>query len=219
MDHTAILNEAQRWVTSRRCVILIACSQRKRPGGHAWSAPLAPGVVDYLPPAEQEIVLAARSSFAGICGVANGPDVGGTGFDGRYLPADRRYDGRLYGRIDHGLWPVSGDQRVIIVSALYGLLFTWEPIQHYDLTMNSTFGGSRVYRRWRQLGFGRIVASWCADNAVEGVIDLLSQPYRKALQNLKDLYAVGVDRLASSIRAATRRAISIVAMTFRRCCR
>lgn len=196
MDHGEILSEAKRWVTSRRCVVLVACSQRKRLGGSSWSAPLVPGLLDQLPSAEHESVLVTRSSLAGFCGIARGPDVGGKDIDGRYLPADTRYDGRLYGRIDHLLWPLSGDQRVIIVSALYGLLFTWEPIQHYDLTMKSSLQRKLVGRRWREVGLGRIVARWCAANAVVGVIDLLSQPYRYALHDLKDLHAVGAERLA-----------------------
>jgi cytoplasmic iron level regulating protein YaaA (DUF328/UPF0246 family) len=85
---------------------------------------------------------------------------------------------------------------VIIVSALYGLLFPWEPIQNYDLTMISSAGrGKRVYRVWRERGLGRMLAGWCASRRIVRVIDLLTKPYRAALADFVDLQARGIDRL------------------------
>lgn len=194
-QRNAVFQRAGAWVEKGHAVVLIACSQLKRPGGEPWT-PVG-GLVDQLSATDREALLSVRSSFAHHCGICSGQDVGGTSDDGSYLPASRRYNGRVYGRVDEASWPVQPKPTVIIVSALYGLVFPWEPIQYYDLTMNSSVGGrSRVSRRWREVGLGRILANWCSGHAVVGVIDLLSQPYRKALDNLIDLQAVGIDHLS-----------------------
>jgi peroxide stress protein YaaA len=196
MERSAAMRSARAWIERGRCVILIACSARKRPGGMEWTTPAAPGVAEQLSAGERSDILRVRQTLAPLAGTAEGLDVGGHGSGARYLPACERYAGRLYERVASGLWPTHSESSVIIVSALYGLLFPWEPIQKYDLTMTSSYGHrTRVHRRWREVGLGRILAGWCAARDVVGVVDLLTKPYRAALADLVDLRTYGIEQL------------------------
>ena len=117
--------------------ILIPCSGRKREGG----TPDYDGsrsVARLLSPGSAAKLLAARSELAQMLGLGDGPDVGGV-VDRRlqYLPAFERYDGNLHRRAY--LTPRDAqerpDKRIIIVSALYGLLLAGESIRSYELAM------------------------------------------------------------------------------------
>jgi len=83
-----------------------------------------------------------------------------------------------------------GCEAVLIVSALYGLLFPWEWIQDYDLTMKDRDPGNQVvHRLWRDAGLGGALNAWCQRQQIECVIDLLSPDYRKALGGFATLNA------------------------------
>ena len=188
---------AARPVVGRSCVILVACSGTKEPAGAAWASPSGNGILDELDLEDRTAVLTVRRRLSRTANAVPGPDVGGAATAGRYLPACQRYRGSVYRYADSGHWPRVGERCVVIVSALYGLVFPWEPIQDYDVTMTSTFEHRRrVLSVWRQASLGAVLARWAASRGIECVIDLLSQNYRRALDDLAALDQVGIRRIA-----------------------
>jgi len=178
------LRTALRLLRTRKCVILVCCSNAKTSGGSGWLRPPSPQFIAGLSEQERKRILATRRALARSLNLPVGPDVGGAAA-GSYLPAVHRYQGRMYGRVPADLWPEPPDARVVIVSALYGPLFPWEPIQDYNLTMKDTVGsGRRVELLWRETGLGLAVAAWCRVQGVECILDLLTEQYRMALRGL-----------------------------------
>jgi hypothetical protein len=196
MERSAAMRSARAWIKRGRCVLLIACSGTKVPGGSPWPDPPVVGLLDQLQPADRTVVLSMRRSLASRAKAVAGPDLGRTSLRARYRPASLRYDGNLYRRVTQDLWPKQGDSCVIIVSALYGLVLPWEPIQDYDLSMKSPFGyRTPVHTVWRQAHFGAVFEQWAAAHGIRAVIDLLTKEYRAALDDLTNLYQLGIKRV------------------------
>ncbi len=166
-------------------VILIPCCKRKRTGGDArYEASVS--VPTLLPPASGQALLDARRDLSHLLDLTPGPDLGSEGGGSiRYMPAYQRYQGRLYekAQLTHEDALGRSGARVLIVSALYGLVTALEPIRKYDLEMKCTLpNDGRVYTWWKQRRLGVLVRE-----AIEGfgettVYDLLSGDYRKALK-------------------------------------
>jgi hypothetical protein len=163
-------------------VILIACCKTKRPGGSAAYA--APALQAYLPPAAWSELLQARRRLGELQGLIPGPDLGGAaGAPVRCLPAYERYAGQMYERADfRSLYPPAQGRKVLIVSALYGLLDAGDPIRDYDLMMAARLpNGPRLSRWWKEHGLADILEEALRALRPTVVHDLLSGDYHRAL--------------------------------------
>jgi hypothetical protein len=90
----------------------------------------------------------------------HGPDLGGSdviGVNAKYMPAWRRYNGRIYlaaqERDWHSYFQNTNRVRVLIMSGLYGFLQPDESIQNYDvhLTDTHTENGQSVSSMWSDI--------------------------------------------------------------------
>ena len=166
-------------------VILIPCCKRKRTGGDArYEASVS--VPALLPPASGQALLGARRDLSCVLGLAPAPDLGSEGGGSiRYMPAYRRYQGRLYekAQLTHEDALGHSGGQVLIVSALYGLVTALEPIRDYDLEMKCTLPNRRrVYTWWKERQLGLLVHEAIEHFGEATVYDLLSGDYRKALE-------------------------------------
>jgi cytoplasmic iron level regulating protein YaaA (DUF328/UPF0246 family) len=166
-------------------VVLIACSKRKQVGGYQDYIPsgrleqaLSPESFEKLMNARTELVNSA-SKYLPI-----GPDIGihGGHVAAQYLPAYQRYTGIVYdrGRVQD-LYPGQSNVRLLIISALYGLLDGEDLIQEYDLVMKETISGQRLYTWWKRHNLGCIVEEYILACNPAIVHDLLPISYQNAL--------------------------------------
>jgi pimeloyl-ACP methyl ester carboxylesterase len=162
-------------------LILIACSHTKREGGNEGFPGPAPA--GWIPqPTLRQTELSRRSYIFSLLQDArladnferggnrthqpanrylkHGPDLGGSlaqGAHAAYMPAFRRYNGRIYQPVLDATWDryLQTRERVsaLIMSGLYGLLEASEEIQNYDvhLTDTDTQSGQSVSSMWSQL--------------------------------------------------------------------
>lgn len=164
---------------------MIACSGTKRDGGRPWLAQ-PETFADLLPAAERQRLLFARRYLAKQLGIVAGPDVGGDSTAGAYLPAHERYAGKTYAGIGEHLWPHQGSHQLLIISALYGAIFSWELIQSYDLEMGQSLGNRRrACSFWRENGLPGWLARFFSCEQPSCVVDLLSSDYRKAVRGYR----------------------------------
>ncbi|MDW7730423.1 MAG: peroxide stress protein YaaA [Bacillota bacterium] len=89
---------------------------------------------------------------------------------------------------------------VLIVSALYGLVFLNEGIKRYDLQMGDSLeDGTRAYRYWQNKGLAGVLSDYVECNGITVVWSLLpnsmpSFPYQQVFNALwKEAKAMGVD--------------------------
>jgi hypothetical protein len=166
-------------------LVLIACSQRKQGGGvpsHAPTQRLEQG----LSSRSFEKLLDLRSQVVRGRKITHltGPDVGipGAQTGARYLPAYRRYTGIVYevGRVQE-LYPRQSHIRMVIISALYGLLDGDDLIQEYNLKMDDKVFGQRLYSWWKRHKLVDIVKEYILSCKPVTVHDLLPINYLKAL--------------------------------------
>ena len=102
------------------------------------------------------------------------------------VPACELYKGWLYTKITAKSWEKSSD-KVLILSALFGWIKPNDSIPYYDLSMNQMqhkVENKLVYRYWLESG----LLINCINEKND--IDLLSQPYRKAIHGKKDPVAL-----------------------------
>lgn len=162
-------------------VILIPCSGRKLEGGRT----------DYQQPRLQEIfgdlqlnrLLAARRELGKLRGLAPGPDLGAPDNIGavEFRPAFERYDGIMYRRAQFCQLFPGFQGRVLIISALYGLLDAGDSIRSYNLTMDDCLpSGERVWRWWMRRSLPELLAILLDNIQATEVHDLLIASYRKA---------------------------------------
>ena len=169
-------------------IVLLACSNRKEKGGvpeYAHSVQLkqhlAPDSYQRLINIRAELVRSAMPEKS----LPIGPDTGypSTQKDAKYLPAYIRYKGIVYmrGRVEE-LYPQQTQVRLVIISALYGLLDGEDLIQDYDLRIDEKVGGRRLYTWWNHHRLGSVVEEYIRSCKPEIVHDLLPISYQKALQ-------------------------------------
>jgi hypothetical protein len=162
-------------------VILIPCSGQKIGGG----------TTDYKRPRLWEILgdsqfvrlLAARAELGKLCGLGPGPDLGAPDDRGavEFRQAFERYDGIMYRRAEFRRLFSNFQGRVLIISALYGLLDAGDPIRSYDLTMDDRLpSGEKVWRWWMKRGLPELIAVSLGNLRAAEVHDLLIESYRKA---------------------------------------
>jgi cytoplasmic iron level regulating protein YaaA (DUF328/UPF0246 family) len=166
-------------------IILIPCSGSKASGGQTNSQPSR--LADSLSPESFQKLMCSRQEIADILSEARSP----LGFkDDRersYLPAFQRYHGLIYANSDIlRLYPAFKG-RLVIVSALYGLLDGKDLIRDYELSMKDTLPtGMKVHTFWRQHDLRDILIELlCGEDTVE-VHDFLSGHYREALRPWPD---------------------------------
>lgn len=168
-------------------LLLIACSNRKKPGGELGFR--GPDPAGWIPqPQLRERMMSKRSNVFSILKdlklydgfqrggnrayqapnrvLRHGPDLGGIDGDrAAYRAAWDRYDGRCYTPIDTRSWQqhfTSPEKlSVLIMSGLYGLIDAREWIQEYDvhLTDSHTDTGSSVSSMWSEL-FTEAIATY-----------------------------------------------------------
>jgi cytoplasmic iron level regulating protein YaaA (DUF328/UPF0246 family) len=166
-------------------LVLLACSNRKQVGGFSDYTPsrilgqaLSPSLIGVLLAARAELVKSANKKLP------SGPDldIPNLHSDAEYLPAYQRYTGTVYarGRVQD-LYPTQSKNRLVIISALYGLLDGDDLIQQYDLVMDEIISGQRLHTWWKNHGLGRIVEEYIRFYNPAVIHDLLPEKYRKAL--------------------------------------
>ncbi len=131
------------------------------------------------------MLLRARADLSRLLDLAPGPDLGTEVQNAiLYKAAYQRYDGNLYREArltDADALGHSGG-RVLIVSALYGLVTPLERIRDYDLEMSCRLpDGRKVYTWWKDRDLGAFVCEAAERLCVDTICDLLSGNYRKAL--------------------------------------
>ncbi len=164
-------------------LILIACSAKKRDGGlPKYSRSQLEG---YLSKATFQRLLTLRLELAQIKHQPAGPDLGGSisATKLQYMPAYLRYSGIIYQRSNFAeLFPRAREKKVLIISALYGILDAQDTIQKYDLKMDETLpNGTRLYTWWKQHSLGEILTEYFRELKPKKIHDLLPDSYRKAL--------------------------------------
>ena len=118
-------------------IILIPCSGSKVHGGQ--SNPQPPKLADGLSPAAFQKLASALQELEAILQDARSP-FGFKNDDGenKYLPAYQRYKGLIYAHSGISRLYPAFKGRLVIVSALYGLLDGGDFIRDYDLSMKDT---------------------------------------------------------------------------------
>ena len=170
-----------------KVLALIPDSTRKRRGSMAGAS--GPGVGDVLPAADLARIADLRKKAAAAADLPSGPDIDPAS-KGKVdlMPAHLRYDGNMYRYIPREAWEsrVPGVE-VAIVSALYGLVLSREPIRAYGFSMAEDLPGLRtLHGWWRQNGLPGLLASLIRSARVERVVDLLSLEYRKAVDGYRE---------------------------------
>lgn len=163
-------------------IILIPCCKRKVTGGDQDFK--LTGLADVLNTATYSCLMEARLDLAKHLGLQPGPDLGFREKSGdiNYLPAYQRYDGVIYrtGDVRNRFNGYKG--RIIILSALYGLLEASDLIRNYDLAMNDSLPlRLRVSNFWKQHRLHKIIEEYYHSWGSATLHDLLSNTYRKSL--------------------------------------
>jgi len=177
---------SKRILTS--ALILIPDSARMRRGGDPTWRRQATALA--LLGAAGDTLGEARRQLAELAGEAAGPDLGGHGNRRAYLPALERFAGPLYEAT--GLGRLKADDRetlrraCLIVSGLYGLLTTVEPIREYGLTMDAQLPDGRpVSEWWREHGLPEALRSHVTGGGVTDVYCFLPAAHIGALGGLQ----------------------------------
>ncbi len=169
-------------------LILIPDSTRMRRGGDPSWRRQATALA--LLGAAGDALGEARRELAELTGEAAGPDLGGDGNRRAYLPALERFDGPLYTAA--GLGRLKADERetlrrsCLLVSGLYGLLTTTEPVREYGLTMEARLPDGRpVSLWWREHGLPEALRSHVTGGGVTDAYCFLPAAHIEALGGLQ----------------------------------
>ncbi len=189
-------------------LMLFPCCARKKSGGSSWngSTPSIAGEIandthKRLLTAQNELLTTVKTKTSFTSGeyaknkdIASGPDFGGETV-GRYMPAVDRYTGTLYtadknlaAHIRKACHDPNGP-RLLIVSALYGLLHPLELIQDYNLQMSDSPAKS-IWTR----NLPGILKDYIERNAIKRVVMYFggSTPYLTIARNtVEPLYEKG----------------------------
>jgi cytoplasmic iron level regulating protein YaaA (DUF328/UPF0246 family) len=107
---------------------------------------------------------------------------------GLVMPAYLRYQGNMYRHIPREAW----EQRavgveVLIVSGLYGLLGSRDPVVYYEASMAEPLPPlGKLNRWWHERGLPEILADWLGSVRPKQVVDLLSLEYRESVLGYPD---------------------------------
>lgn len=169
-------------------LLLLPPSETKRDGGEPGSA-LDLGALGFpeLNPARRTAIAAlrrlSRNRAEAMSALKLGPSLASEVLRNRELgssplmPAIDRFDGVLYDALDAStLSPAArafAGERVVIGSALFGLVRALDPVPAYRLSPDSTLPGLPLRRHWAPVGASALAA--CAGD--ELVLDLRSEAY------------------------------------------
>jgi len=167
-------------------IILIFCSATKIDGGIFEYSPSH--LAEYLSTATLRGLLKMRLQLAQMKRQAAGPDLGGDipAEKLQYMPAYLRYAGIIYQRSNFvELFPRVCNKKVLIISALYGILDAHDSIQMYDAVMTESLpGGMRIHTWWNRNALGAVLHEYIQKLKPDRIHDLLPDSYRKALYPL-----------------------------------
>src|SRR2546426_88737 len=165
-----------------RVLVLVPDFPRERKGSMAGAS--RPGDGEGPPAAGPAPPVAPRKKGAAAAALPPGPDVDpASKGKADLMPAHVRYDGNMYRYIPRDAWEsrLAGVE-VAIVSALYGLVLSREPIRAYGFSLAENLPGlGALHGWWRENGLPALLASLIAAARPERVVDLLSLEYRKPL--------------------------------------
>jgi hypothetical protein len=101
-----------------------------------------------------------------------------------FLPAFQRYRGNMYRAIGEEAWERRAPGvEVLIVSGLYGLVASRDPVAQYDLSMAEPVERlGKLNRWWRDHGLPSILHAYLEAVHPPHVVDLLSLEYREAVE-------------------------------------
>lgn len=174
------LREEER--ASKLKTIIIPCSGKKLSGGNAEYR--SPQLASILGDVDFHKLLVLRKELSELMDLPPGPDIGSAIAEPslKYRPAFDRYDGKMYQTAEFRLIFPGFRGRVLIVSALYGLLDANDHIRDYNLAMkDALLTRERVWNWWRRNGLGAFVEKALNKIETTEVHDLLSSDYRKAI--------------------------------------
>ena len=178
---------------SIQVLALIPDSTRKRNGSGQGAG--GPSIMDLLPREAANRLVGLREKVASSARLPPAADMDPTE-RGRVelLPAYLRFDGNMYRRIPRKAWEGRKEGvEVAIVSALYGLVLSGEPIRAYDFSMAENLPGlGPLHTWWRENGLPSLLAALIKAAGPTRVVDLLSIEYRKAVQGYRDSLQVSV---------------------------
>ena len=167
---------------SIQTLVLIPESTRKAKGGGP-SAPPLPVLEDALPRDARRRLEVLRNQVRRTAPEALGNPA-------ELLPAFRRFRGNMYRAIPDEAW----DQRVpgvevVMVSGLYGLLASRDPVIVYEASMAEPLERlGKLNRWWRDHGLPGLLRTYLESTHPASVLDILSLEYREAV----DGYANGL---------------------------
>jgi len=168
-------------------IILIPCSGSKVSGGQ--SNPQPSKLADVLSPASYHKLTSARQEIAALLQKDQSLGLGFKDDDkeSKYLPAFQRYQGLIYAHSDISRLYPALKGRLVIISAMYGLLDGNDLIRNYELSMNDTLPtGIRMGTFWRRHELREILIELISREDAAEVHDLLSEQYREALRPWPD---------------------------------
>ena len=179
-------------------LILIPCSGDKR-GGGITEYKVSNCIINNLSLETGKRLMELRKEVGVAFQEEHGPDLGfevtQTGI--RYLEAYRRYSGNLYSKISEKSWNKlsrNSELKMLIVSALYGLVNYNELIRLYDRTMKDHIHPGRLLKTWwSNKHLSAIVLEYILQNRTKVVHDFLSTDYSHATWNFSSrLTEVGI---------------------------
>lgn len=158
-----------------RTVVLIPESTRKAKGGA--SAPAGPALEDLLPRDARRKLEVLRDQVREAA-----PDA--MGDPREFLPAYRRFRGNMYRAIPDEAWEqrVPGVE-VVMVSGLYGLVASRDPLVAYEVSMAEPVERlGKLNRWWRDHGLPALLDGYLEAVRPDLVLDILSLEYREAVE-------------------------------------
>jgi cytoplasmic iron level regulating protein YaaA (DUF328/UPF0246 family) len=174
-------------------LIVIPCCDRKNPGGESsYKNNAKHNVLEILPRKEAAGLIEARRTIAEIKNLPAGRDLGLNIDESEihYLPAYKRYNGNLYKQISDSSWRKlleTQELDLLIISALYGIIFWDEPIRNYNLMMNGNLRPGRWLNTWwRRRGLPGYIRLVIQNQEYKKVHMLLSIPYKDAISGFRE---------------------------------
>ncbi len=105
-------------------------------------------------------------------------------------PAFERYSGNIYSKVPKGSWNTlesMDDTELVIISALYGMIYWDQPIINYDVAMcNNIRERRRLATWWKNNGLPEIIKNYIKKKDFETIRSFLSNDYKQALNNIPE---------------------------------
>ncbi len=164
------------FVEAIRTLALIPESTRKAKGGEP-QADAKDTLADALPRDARRRLEVLRDQVREAAADAVGPDT-------QLLPAFRRFRGNMYRAIGDDAWEqrIPGVE-VVMVSGLYGLVASRDPLVAYEVSMAEPLERlGKLNRWWRDHGLPGLLRAYVESVHPDEVLDILSLEYREAVE-------------------------------------